>query len=81
MAALAVTTSAQHIVVDSEARLFFQNLGAGNVYLGPDNTVTTANGIKLATGATYQMEEPINQGWGEVWAIGDAAADLRYTVV
>lgn len=78
MAALAVTTSAQQLPVDHESCVFLQNIGAGNVYIGVDNTVAANNGIKLATGATFDVKRPINESMGEVWAIGDAAADLRY---
>ena len=78
MAALAVTTDAQQVQVDADSRVILQNLGTGNVYIGNDDTVTAETGYKMATGAVLTIPTQINEGMGQVWAIGDAAADLRY---
>lgn len=84
MAALAVTTSAAALDLsgfpeagEKGQRLRLQNLGAGLVYVGYANTVTTSNGYKLA--ANGEVEFDLTPGQS-IWVIGSASADLRYVV-
>ena len=78
MANLAVTTNPQQLEVDRVDRVVLQNLGAGVVYWGEDETVSVETGMKLAVGESYDLLRPQDEGIGEAWVVGDAAADLRY---
>jgi hypothetical protein len=72
-----VTTSAQLIAGarSSREQIAVQNLHATNLlYIGPDSSVTAANGIRIAAGA-----ERIVDSRGDVYAIASAAStDVRF---
>lgn len=54
-----VTTTASELAASPLAgrrRIMIQNLGARAVYIGEDNTVTTATGLEVAAGATLTLE-------------------------
>ena len=63
-------------------RVLITNLGPNTIYLGTDNTVTTANGLPVPTNATVDLRGAIN---GTVFGIAATAlqvspADTRYWV-
>jgi hypothetical protein len=77
-----VDTSAIQIVENNPDRveLVLFNIGAGNLYLGHDSTVTTSNGMFLGSGGSAMMmtvredgELPSEEWWG--------VADASTTVV
>jgi len=69
------TTAGTIVSADTDRKaLIIQNLGAGNLYIGFDSTVTTTNGFKLASGESLE----INGYRGAVYGIGDATCDVRY---
>lgn len=56
-------------------RVMIQNLGTKDVYLGFDNTVTSANGLRIAAGSFLEM--PFGEDL-DIWAISSQAGqDLR----
>lgn len=59
----------------SRSKMIIQNLGTKDIYLGPANTVTTVNGIKIPKGSSF--EYPFDDG-ADVWAIADGGtSDVR----
>jgi len=79
--AVSVGTSATELIGanDQRIKLTIQNLDSGEIYYGEDNTVTAANGIKLAAAASVE-EEFDGHKWyqGAVWAIvSSGTADVR----
>lgn len=79
--AVSVTTSATRIVENNAKRsnLTISNASFVDVFIGPDNTVTTANGIPLH-GAQTRDQDKIAEGWqGDVWGIVETGtADVRF---
>src|SRR5688572_5864631 len=64
----ALSTTAEAVVAANAGRFYaeVQNLDAAiNVYLGKDNTVTTANGYLLGPGRTFGFQGYV----GAIWAI------------
>lgn len=75
--AVTVGTSAVLIAAaDLERRsILIQNLGAAAIFVGSDNSVTTANGIKVPAGGSYTADNTTT-----VYAISGAAGqDVRYS--
>jgi len=77
--AVSVSTTAVRLFTPSDftgtsSKLSVQNNGAGDVFLG-SATVTTANGWKLAAGASRDFDPSV-----AVWAIAAAAQDVRVLV-
>lgn len=68
---LSVTTSAQPL---GNGPMLIQNLGTGNVYVDENASVTTDNGVKIASGGWMALGEAEDS---ERYIIGDAAADVR----
>jgi hypothetical protein len=73
---------AANAAVEPRTRLLITNLGPNTIYLGPDNTVTTATGLPVPTGASVELRGTIN---GTVFGIAATAlqvtpADTRYWV-
>lgn len=71
-----VGTTAVRLVAGASLRkgLLVQNLGSGDVYVGPTG-VTTATGIKVPSGGSV----PIDEFVGDLYAIGSAAGqDVRW---
>ena len=68
-------TAVQVLALNTSRRVaLISNNGAALIYLGKDNTVTTANGMNLAIGAALTDTE----AGGAWWAIsGTAAQDVR----
>lgn len=68
MAAISVTTTPQKI---PEPWTDLQNLGAGDIYLGNANTVSSSNGVKVASGQTYSRSLSVLRGIGprDVWVV------------
>ena len=77
-----ITTTATKIVSANPNRqsLLLSNTSAGTVYLGADNTVTTANGLPLVQDGTLTEDDGGSRMFmGEVWGIvGAGTSDLRY---
>jgi hypothetical protein len=75
-----VSTTAELIVAADLAnrkKILIQNVTTGGktLYLGHSNAVTTANGIRLSSGAGIELELAAGV---EIWAIAnDASADVR----
>lgn len=61
--------------LSNRKKILVQNNGDKAIYIGGDNTVTTANGICIPKGASFELD------WGanvNMWAISSAAAqDVR----
>jgi len=74
-----VTTTAAEVVatpMSGRQELTIQNEGSANIYLGFDNTVTSANGIKISknSSATYLIPEGV-----DVWMIASSGSqDARF---
>ena len=77
-----ITTSATKIVTANPNRqsLILANTGTGTVYLGPDNTVTTANGTPLLQDGTLTEDDGGSRMFmGDVWGVvATGTSDLRY---
>ena len=77
-----ITINATKIVSANPSRqsLILANVGTGTVYLGPNNTVTTANGVPLLQDGTFTEDDGGSRMFmGEVWGIVAAdTSDLRY---
>ncbi len=85
MAAITATTTATALTLTNapDARLYIQNRGSAEIFIGPDNTVTAANGIGLAAGATLEYPEA---KWGasgyDLYVItASGTADVRWTMI
>ena len=74
-AAVTVGTTAELLdAADGNRRaLTIQNLGAADIYVG-DSDVTTANGVKVASGGTYVLTENTAAVYGRS---GTAGQDVR----
>lgn len=76
----AVGTTATEVLTATTGRksLLVQNAGSGPVYVGFDNTVTTANGVEIAAGGTYADETYS----GSVYVIAASGTqDIRFQEV
>ena len=51
------------------ARPLFQNLGPGNLFFSTSPTNVASNGIKLPTGAVYELPTSLVEGAGEIWFV------------
>jgi hypothetical protein len=59
----------------SRDKIEIQNLSSKDIYIGFNNSVTTANGLKIPKGSSYT--ESLGDGV-DIWAIGEAAGlDVR----
>lgn len=60
--------------------LILVNVGTETVYIGPDSSVTAANGIPLLQDASYEADSGgVKLYMGDIWAItSSGTADLRY---
>ena len=78
---ITVTTSATEIVAPTGIRkgLIIANDSTSKIYIGPDNTVTTSNGIPLQSGATF-TNAGFDEHWaGSIWGIvASGTADARF---
>lgn len=75
---LAVSTSAIQLTgpenrLRGRRQLTIQNLGAGNVFIGGMG-VTASDGLRIASGELLTLDV---LDYGDLWVIGDAAADVR----
>lgn len=78
---ITVGTTAVQIPVGRGGTIIIQNVSEGSVYIGPNDGVTTANGLRLIPGAAYEFPNTVDQAdpWKAVWAIADEAdCDVRY---
>jgi hypothetical protein len=77
-----VGTTPVQVLVPADAIAEIQNLGdgatppAGNLYIGDDNTVSTATGLKVAAGGLYASPRPVSYGVA-VWVVSDSTIDVR----
>lgn len=73
---VAPTTTATEVVAAYRSRkqVTLRNVGTVDVYLGVDNTVTTANGFLLAVGETYDDTNTGSAYWG---IVASGSGDLR----
>lgn len=73
-----VTTTASQLAATAlvgRLAMTVQNLGGGDIYIGKDNTVTAANGLKIAKNASEYVE--LDDG-ATIWAIaGSGTANVR----
>lgn len=69
MAQTTVTTSAVRLDTASNrpGTVAIRNRGTSSVYLGADNTVTSANGYELGVGEALSLD--LNRATAAVWAI------------
>ena len=77
-----VTTSATLIVANNTQRqsILVTNTGTGTVYLGPDSSVTTSNGMPLVTNGTYAEDSGGTRMFlGDIYGIvASGTSDVRY---
>jgi len=79
---LTVGTTAVSLGLDSQSTPVIQNLGPGVVYMDNTEDVTTATGLRLAVGDTYEFFRDLNQAGGEIFLVSDTAGtDVRIMVV
>jgi len=79
---ITVGTTPVSLGLDSDSTPVVQNLGPGVVYMDSTEDVTTATGLKLNVGDTYEFFRDLNQAGGEIFLVSDqAATDVRVMVV
>lgn len=73
--AVSVTTSATQIVAPNARTtgVTIQPIG-GDIYVGPDSSVTTSNGIKITDGNSANYTDHL----GAVYGIASGTVDVRY---
>jgi hypothetical protein len=75
---LSATSTAGEITatpLSNRLKMIIQNLGAQDVYLGEDNTVTTSSGMKLPKGSSFEISLGAT---ANIWAItSTGSSDLR----
>lgn len=77
---IVVGTAAVQVNVNGETPII-QNLGPGVIYMDTVDTVTTANGVRLAVGNTYEYPGDMRLA-GPLFLISDQAnTDVRVMVV
>lgn len=74
---ITVSTSPVQVYAEGEMRVLVQNLGAGDVYIGMDDQVTTANGVKIPSGGAFETPAQLVDTEGHLWLVSDASADVR----
>jgi hypothetical protein len=76
-----VTNSATLIIADNTKRrnLSIVNHGTTDIFIGPDSSVTSSNGLPLYSGVTRDQDR-IPEGWqGPVYGItASGTSDVRY---
>lgn len=75
---LTVTTTAAAIPRDPRQKILFQNIGATDVYIDTDPTVTTSTGVKVPADGNVVLDGPHQ---GQFYVIGTASTDCRWMVV
>jgi len=58
-----------------------QKLGPGVIYLDHDPAATTASGLRLAVGDTYEFPRDLALAGGMLYAVADMDIDLRILVL
>ncbi len=63
--------------------LLIQNQSAGKLYIGTDNTVTSATGLEIPPGLVpFVFPQPLKHLMGDLWLVSDTPAqDVRYLLV
>lgn len=78
MTNITVGTSVVTVPLERGCDLVIQNLSSGTVYFGRTSSVTTANGVKIAAGASLAVSDRSGR-IPFAYLIGDAASlDVRY---
>lgn len=83
MASQTVGTTAVEVALSSDTGetgqlVLLQNLGAGDLYFGTSDAVTSANGLKVASGSVLEL----TLKGTSLWVIASASGtDLRTLVV
>jgi hypothetical protein len=74
------TTAATQLLAANNARVVasLTNNGGQTVYLGKDNTVTTASGTPLAPGETWEDRESLDAWYG---VVASGTGDMRLVEV
>jgi hypothetical protein len=78
-AAVSVSNTATDIIgtdLANRTSVIIQNVSNRDVYLGLNNSVTTANGLRLAAGASMEVEAGPALNWHGITSSG--TADVRY---
>lgn len=78
-------TAAKIITADDQAHdsIVFYNNGPNTVWIGTDNTVTTANGFPIPAGASLALDHSDSAQtdiWGICSVLQVSPADTRYVV-
>ena len=78
--AVSVASTATSILAANTSRkaAFIANNGTQTVYLGRDNTVTTANGLPLAAGQTWPDDTSTDAWYG---IVASGTCDVRFLEV
>ena len=74
-----LTTAAQSVLSANAGRLYgeVKNMDASiNMFIGPDNAVTTANGHLVKPGESFGIENYR----GDIWAIAASATPVMSTI-
>jgi hypothetical protein len=74
---IAATTTPVRVEADGDMRILIQNLGAGDIYIGPDNTVSSSNGIKVVSGGWFETPAHLVTSKNHIWIVSDTTADVR----
>lgn len=91
MSAITAGTTPQAITVPAgtaDLRLYIQNRGTAEVFIGPNANVTATNGIGLAVGATLEYPERLHpapsaaQSGYDLWLVtASGTADVRWVML
>lgn len=77
---ITVGTDAILIVAANASRrnLTIVNNGIGDIYIGPNNTITTSTGVTLFGGSTRD-QDIVPEGYkGDVWGIAGSNQNVRF---
>lgn len=85
MAAVTATTTPTALIPISttDVRFYIQNRGPAEIFIGPDSSLTAANGIGLAAGVTLEYPAPGYMGTQyDMWlCTASGTADVRWVMI
>jgi hypothetical protein len=75
VAQTSVTTSAVRLdtAANRPGTVAIKNRGSSSIYLGSDNTVTSANGFELGVGESVSVD--LNKSTSAIWAIAGSGTN------
>lgn len=78
MAAIAVTTTPVQFPAAGDAQVVIQNLGAGDLYIGSADTVSSSTGIKIVSGGDFTSPADLVDSGGVLWLVSASTSDVRW---